>query len=60
MIVNEKTILDLAAKGESETLEFKRSFDNVFRDRSIYLPFCKRSWHPDTIITGTGSFAYLF
>ncbi|MCP5106726.1 MAG: winged helix-turn-helix transcriptional regulator [bacterium] len=27
MIVNENTILDLAAKGESETLEFKRSFD---------------------------------
>lgn len=27
MIVNEKTILDLTAKGESETLEFKRSFD---------------------------------
>ena len=27
MIINEKTILDLAAQGESETLEFKRSFD---------------------------------
>lgn len=27
MIINEKAILDLIAKGESESLEFKRSFD---------------------------------